>query len=127
MLLGLIRCPISKLSVRYSSPTGKYKNKVDYHRCQITVNFKLCKKSDMLKAKQAVVAQNANQQLLGIRQNEIGYYSTYFGTFSVQATIIAGFTASRFYELCNSRVRFVTFISQHCTDNGNANRMRQRL
>lgn len=48
----------------------------------------------MLKANQQFVLQSANQQLLAIRQNEIDYYSNYFGTFGFISALLVGFTIS---------------------------------
>ena len=45
----------------------------------------------MQKTQQEVLVQNANQDVLAIRQAEINYFSTFFNTFSVQAALLAGF------------------------------------
>mmetsp|Transcript_15107 Transcript_15107/g.22725 ORF Transcript_15107/g.22725 Transcript_15107/m.22725 type:complete len:406 (+) Transcript_15107:142-1359(+) len=46
----------------------------------------------MLRAEQLALIQEANQQLLAIRQQEMNYYVTTFSSFGTQAALIAGFT-----------------------------------
>jgi PH domain len=42
-------------------------------------------------AEQEVLLQNANQEVLAVRQLELSYFSTFFNSFSVQAALLAGF------------------------------------
>lgn len=46
----------------------------------------------MLKAQQSAVTQQANVNLVNIRQAEIQYFSQFFSSFGVQAALIAGFS-----------------------------------
>lgn len=44
----------------------------------------------MQKAKQAVLLQSTNQQLIEIRQSEIDYFVSCFSTYGIQCVVIAG-------------------------------------
>ena len=46
----------------------------------------------MQAANQQALIQQTNQQILGIRQSELSYYSNYFYSFGNQAALIVGFT-----------------------------------
>jgi hypothetical protein len=45
----------------------------------------------MLKAGQAVVIQQANVNIVGIRSLEIAYFSNFFSSFGTQAALVVGF------------------------------------
>lgn len=69
----------------------------------------------MLKAQQSALAQQTNQGLLGIRSNEIGYYTSFAGTFGGQAAIIGGFAYAAL-----TQVAFPYYGSQVAPDNSNS-------
>ena len=46
----------------------------------------------MLRAEQLALIQEANQQLLAIRQQEMEYYTNTFASFGTQGSLLAGFT-----------------------------------
>jgi hypothetical protein len=48
----------------------------------------------MLQANQQAIAQEANINIIHIRQLEIQYFSNFFSSFATQAALIAGFTSS---------------------------------
>lgn len=50
----------------------------------------------MFKADSQLLAHTTNQQLIDIRLSELRYFDNFFVTLGIQATIIAGFSSSRF-------------------------------
>ena len=48
----------------------------------------------MLKAEQSALVQEANQQLIAIRQAELDYFQNFYGIFGTQSALIAGFVVS---------------------------------
>lgn len=52
----------------------------------------------MLRAEQLALIQEANQQLLAIRQQEMQYYVNTFSSFGTQGSLIAGFTLGTLFR-----------------------------
>jgi len=53
----------------------------------------------MLKAEQELLVQTTNQQLLGIRQAELDYFTSVYDTYAFQAALVAGSVANGFEQV----------------------------